>query len=99
VLVVTLTQAISAIESRRAALSERHVRRIGVFGSVARGDARSDSDVDFLVDFTEEGDLLDLVAIKRILEEALGCPVDVVPSGGLKPDIREAVMREVRYAA
>jgi len=97
--VVTLEQALSAIEAQRPALSARHVRRIGVFGSVARGDARPDSDVDFLVEFTDEGDLFDLVAVKRLLNEALGCAVDVVPAGGLKPDVRERVLREVRYAA
>ncbi len=70
-----------------------------MFGSVARGDARPDSDVDFLVEFTDEGDLFDLVAVKRLLNEALGCAVDVVPAGGLKPDVRERVLREVRYAA
>lgn len=96
---VTLEQALSAIEAQRPALSARHVHRIGVFGSVARGDARPDSDVDFLVEFTDEGDLFDLVAVKRLLIEALGCAVDVVPAGGLKPDVRERVLREVRYAA
>jgi predicted nucleotidyltransferase len=97
--VTTLAHALNTVATLRAELSERHVRRIGVFGSVARGDARPDSDVDFLVDFTDEGDLFDVAAVKRLLGEALGCPVDVVPSGGLKPDVRETVLREVRYAA
>lgn len=66
---------------------------------MARGDERPDSDVDFLVDFTDEGDLFDLVAVKRILQESLGCAVDVVSAGGLKPDIRDTVLQEVRYAA
>lgn len=96
---VSLAKAFAAIDRVRAALDARHVRRIGVFGSVARGTARLDSDVDFLVDLTEDGDLFDLVAIKNLLSNELGCDVDVVPSGGLKRDIREAVLREVRYAA
>lgn len=95
----TLRQALEAIDTVKAALTERHVRRIGVFGSVARGDARPDSDVDVLVDFTDEGDLFDLVAVKRLLQDALGCTVDVVPAGGLKPDVRDAVLKDVRYAA
>ncbi len=95
----TLRQALEAIDTVKAALTERHVRRIGVFGSVARGDARPDSDVDVLVDFTDEGDLFDLVAVKRLLQDALGCSVDVVPAGGLKPDVRDAVLKDVRYAA
>lgn len=80
-------------------MTARRVRRIGVFGSVARGTARDDSDIDFLVDFTPDGDLFDLVAVKNLLSRELGCSVDVVPSGGLKQDLREKVLREVRYAA
>jgi predicted nucleotidyltransferase len=95
----TLPQAMSAIAQARATLSLHHVRRIGVFGSVARGDARPDSDVDLLVEFTDQGDLFDLAAVKRVMQEALGCSVDVVAAGGLKPDMREQVLREVRYAA
>ena len=95
----TLSQALAAIDSSRSALTAHHVRRIGVFGSVARGDARPDSDVDYLVEFTDEGDLFDLVAVKRILQQSLGCAVDVVAAGGLKPDVRETVLKEVRYAA
>ena len=45
------------------------------------------------------GDLFDLVGVKLLLEDALGRRVDVVPIGGLKTDARDAVLREVRYAA
>lgn len=55
--------------------------------------------MDFLVEFTDQGDLFDPVVVKRLLQEAIGCPVDVVAAGGLKPDMRETVLREVRYAA
>jgi len=95
----TLAQAFAAIERVRPELEARHVRRIGVFGSVARGTARLDSDVDFLVDLSEDADLLDLVAIRDLLSTELGCDVDVASIGGLKPDLRDAVLREVRYAA
>jgi predicted nucleotidyltransferase len=75
------------------------VARIGVFGSVARGDSTPDSDIDVLVQMTDEGDLFDLVGVKNLLEQNLGRSVDVVPIGGLKQDVRDAVLREVRYAA
>ncbi len=96
---VTLDQVFRAIAEPRSVLTARHVRRIGVFGSVARGDSHPDSDVDLLVEFTDEGDLFDLVAVRRILSEALGCPVDAVPAGGLKSDVRATILREVRYVA
>jgi predicted nucleotidyltransferase len=46
-----------------------------------------------------EGDLFDLVAVKLLLEEALGRKVDVVSAGGLTPGRRDTVLRDVRYAA
>jgi predicted nucleotidyltransferase len=54
-----------------------------VFGSVARGDSRPDSDVDFLVDFDSEASLLDQVGLIHDLQKLLGIDVDVVSSGGL----------------
>ncbi len=73
--------------------------RAGVFGSVARGDARHDSDVDILVEMGPGASLFDLSGVRLILVEALGCPVDVVSAGGMKADIRARVLSEVRYAA
>lgn len=95
----TLDQALQAASDLASRLKERHVRRIGVFGSVARGEARADSDVDYLVEMTVEGDLFDLVAVKTMLQERLGCAVDVVPLGGLKSDVKQRILAEVRYAA
>jgi predicted nucleotidyltransferase len=95
----TLAEVLDELHRRRPELAKRNVDRIGVFGSVARGDARPDSDIDILVDLNSAGDLFDLVGVKLLLEQALGPRVDVVPIGGLKTDDREAVLREVRYAA
>jgi uncharacterized protein len=67
-----------------ALAAKHHARRVRVFGSVARGDDRPDSDIDLLVDFDEEGSLFDLMHLGEDLEELLGRPVDVVSSGGLK---------------
>jgi predicted nucleotidyltransferase len=95
----SLAQIFSAVNRIRPALQARGLRRIGVFGSVARGTARSDSDVDFLVELEDRCDLLDVVAMKILLKNELGCEVDVVSEGGPKHDIRESILREVRYAA
>lgn len=48
------------------------VREIGVFGSVVRGEQSKESDIDVLVDFQEDADLLDLVGLGLFLEERLG---------------------------
>ena len=69
-------------------------RRVRIFGSVARGEADDQSDVDFLVDLDPGRSLLDLGGLQFELEALLGCPVDVVTERGLKPRIRERVLRE-----
>jgi predicted nucleotidyltransferase len=66
---------------------------------MARGDATPQSDIDVLVEMTDEGDLFDLVSIKTLLERTFDQSVDVVPVGGLKQDVRDVILREVRYAA
>jgi predicted nucleotidyltransferase len=77
-----------------AAAERRGARNIRVFGSVARGDQRHDSDIDFLVDFDPGRSLLDLTGLWLDLETVLGCKVDVVSSRGLKPRLASEVMRD-----
>ena len=71
-------------EDIRQIAARHHGRAIYIFGSVARGDARPGSDLDFLVDFEPGSSLFDLMRITDELEELLGCRVDVVSRGGLK---------------
>ena len=68
--------------------------RVRVFGSVARGEQRSSSDLDLLVDLAPRRSLLDLIAIKQDVEDLLGLPVDVVTESSLSPYIREAVLKD-----
>lgn len=56
-----------------------------MFGSVARGEDGPSSDIDFLVDFEPGSSLFDLLHLQDELAELLGCEVDVVSTGGLKP--------------
>jgi predicted nucleotidyltransferase len=67
---------------------------IRVFGSVARGEARPESDVDFLVDVEAGRSLLDLGGLLMDLRDLLHCPVDVVTEKGLRQRVRERVLRE-----
>ena len=73
-------------------VAERHgMSNLRVFGSVARGEDRPDSDVDLLVDLAPDVSLFTLARLQRELEEILGAPVDLVPSNGLKPGVEGAV--------
>ncbi len=70
-------------------------RRIRVFGSVARGAERPDSDVDFLVDFDRGYDLFaQRLPLARQLESLLGRPVEVIPEHELNRHIRDRVLSE-----
>ena len=67
---------------------------VRVFGSLARGETDSRSDVDLLVDLEPGRSLLDLARLQRKLEELLAMPVDVVSSRGLRDRVREKVLRD-----
>ncbi len=67
---------------------------VRVFGSAARGEVNETSDLDILVDLEPGRTLLDHAALLLALEDALGCKVDVVTERGLKPRIKERVLRE-----
>lgn len=72
----------------------RGASNVRVFGSVARGDAREDSDIDLLVDLEPGRSLLDLGGLLMDLRELLQRPVDVVTERSLKARIRERELRE-----
>lgn len=76
-------------------LARRHgAHDVRIFGSVARGDASAESDLDLLVTLDEDRSLLDHIALQQDLEDLLGVKVDVVSRGGLNPYIRDTVLRE-----
>jgi predicted nucleotidyltransferase len=69
-------------------------RNVRVFGSVARGEADEQSDIDLLVEFEPNRSLLDYAGLCVELQELLGVKVDVVSDRGLKPRIRQRVLQE-----
>ena len=72
----------------------RGARNIRVFGSVARGENDARSDIDFLVDLEPDRSLFDLSGLLIDLEAVLQTEVDVVTERGLRPRVRERVLRE-----
>ena len=86
------------LQERRAeiiAIASKHgAYNVRVFGSVARHEADSASDLDLLVDMEPERSLLDLGGMLMDLQDLLGCRVDVVTEKGLRGRIRERVLKE-----
>jgi predicted nucleotidyltransferase len=69
-------------------------QNIRLFGSVQRGEANSNSDLDLLVDMADDRSLLDLIALGDELEKALGVEVDVVTEGSLSPYLKDRILAE-----
>jgi len=78
-----------------AAAAAHDVRNLRVFGSVARGQDRPDSDVDLLADLPPEMGLLGLGRVQAELEAILGIKVDLIPAGDLKPEVRARAERDL----
>jgi len=88
-------EVIGFLSAHRQELAERFgVRSLALFGSMARAEARPDSDVDVLVEFHETPGLTEYMRFKFWLEDHLGRPVDLVMKGALKPWARPIVEAE-----
>lgn len=78
-------------------IAARHgATNVRVFGSVARGDDRADSDVDLLVKMADDRSLVDLVGLEQELEELLRRKVDVLTDGSIHPRLRSRITAEAR---
>lgn len=84
------------LRQKNAELTKKFgVKSLSLFGSVARNEAASDSDVDLLVEFNRPVGYFGLFALQDYLEDLLGCPVDLGTPDSLKPYIRERVMGNI----
>lgn len=72
----------------------RGFARLAAFGSVARGQAHQDSDIDLLVEAPAGTSTFGFVEFKQLVEKILGRPVDLVDYGGLKPQIDDDIRRD-----
>lgn len=75
-------------------LKRYHVKKAGIFGSVARGEETEESDIDILVEIDDRMSLLDFVGLKLELEDAFGKRVDLGEYSTIKPLIREQILSE-----
>lgn len=78
----------------KALAAERGYGKLAVFGSVARGQARADSDIDLLIEPPHGSSSFDFAEFKMLLEQVLGREVDLISWGGLKPGLDDDIGRE-----
>ena len=88
---------IAKLRAHERQLKDAGIVSLSLFGSTARGDAGPDSDVDLLAAFdsTRRISLLDIVGMELDLSDLLGCKVDLIEEGTLKPRVRKSVESEV----
>ena len=93
-------QVIATLRAHEAELRRAGIRRLSLFGSVARGDAEAGSDVDLAVELDPEArvGLFALGALERRLTELVGRPVDLLPEPVEKPRLRANLDRDRRHA-
>lgn len=93
-------QTLALLSQHKPVLVERFgVRRLTLFGSVARDTAREDSDVDVLVDFGEPASPEAYFGVMFYLEDLLGCPIDLVTERALRSELRPYVERDAIVVA
>ena len=91
-------EVMARLKSLKGELATRYdVREIGIFGSVARGENDPGSDIDLLVEFGSHADLLTFIGLWQYLEDSFGMKIDLVSKGGLRHEMRDAVMRDVVF--
>jgi uncharacterized protein len=85
------------LEENRDKIRSFGVKRLGLFGSCARGEATQSSDLDFVVEL-EKKSFDAYMDLKDFLEDLFGCKVDLVMKDAIKPRLREPILRETIYA-
>jgi predicted nucleotidyltransferase len=96
----TLTEIVDILKKHENELKKKYgIKKIGIFGSYLRGEAKEGSDFDILVEFEQDVDIgfLKFVEIENRLSDLLGVKVDLVEKSALKPRIGKHILKEVIY--
>jgi len=92
-------RVLGLIKEHQNALKALGVKKLGLFGSFARGEQRAESDVDFLVEFEPDKKSFDnFMQLAFLLENLLGRRVELVTPESLSPYIGPQIIKEVEYA-
>jgi len=96
----TIDEIKGILEEHKEEVSRKYkVREIGIFGSFVRGEQKKRSDIDILVEFDQRNipGLLTFIEMERYLEKLLRKKVDLVRKGGIRPELRKIILKEVVY--
>lgn len=74
-----------------------HVKRIGLFGSCARGEHTEESDPDLMIEFEKTPDFLELSDLEEHLSDLDGFKVEIVTPGGLKDRVKHSIMKDMEF--
>lgn len=91
-------QVLKTLNDQKNEFAGFNVKYLAIFGSVARGEEKADSDVDILVEFTKPIGLFEFVRLKFYLEKLLNNSIDLVTPDAIKEKMREQILREAIYA-
>ena len=92
----TAERVIATLRAHEAELRQAGLRSLSLFGSVARGETETDSDIDLAAEFDPAArmDLLQLTALERRIAELLGSPVDLLPEPADKSRLQDQIDRD-----
>ena len=92
-------QIVQKLKTKHDKLAEFKVRSLALFGSLARGKMRPDSDVDILVEFEGPATFDQYMKLKIFLEALIGRPVDLLTRKGIRPELVPHIERELLHVA
>ncbi|PSF39320.1 nucleotidyltransferase [Aphanothece hegewaldii CCALA 016] len=89
-----LEKVLLIVTEHQDTLRRLGVKSLDLFGSVARNQATVTSDVDFMVEFSNDAGFFELIQLKYYLEDILGCKVDLGTKDSLREPLKESVMKD-----
>jgi len=97
--IMQLADVLRLIAEHQEEIRRSGVRFLAVFGSVARGEAGPESDVDILVEYDQSPGYFEFFDLEARLEEILGCSVDLFTPSTLREEARTRILKEAIRAA
>lgn len=92
-------EVLDCLASHKQHLVDFDIKSLALFGSVARNESTTNSDVDFLVEFHQPVGLFYFLQVRQYLSSILNSPVDLVTLDALKPKMRERILKELVHVS